>query len=197
MGSSLGIPQGSVHKILIYHKQQIFSYRIKEAVSLNSLPHEIGSDIDLVCPTSSFFTNIVIESSWMGAIRRPCSSIRRGGVKLLCQALCLSTILASCFNRNISLNPLAQIWGSMKFGVPSLALWCLLQWIWCYPVFSLWNSACSPRTLECMWIWSLATHHGNYTGGVFALVDDNDSIVLVTEPQIPVNLKSALVGLAL
>ena len=31
----------------------------------------------------------------------------------------------------------------------------------------------------------------------FALVDDNNSIVLVTEPQIPVNLKSALVGLAL
>ena len=32
---------------------------------------------------------------------------------------------------------------------------------------------------------------------MFTLVDDNDSIVLVTEPQIPVNLKSALVGLAL
>ena len=33
--------------------------------------------------------------------------------------------------------------------------------------------------------------------GMFPLVDDNDSIVLVTEPQIAVNLKSALVGLAL
>ena len=32
---------------------------------------------------------------------------------------------------------------------------------------------------------------------VFALADNNDSIVLVTEPKIPVNLKSALVGLAL
>ena len=29
------------------------------------------------------------------------------------------------------------------------------------------------------------------------MVADNDSIMLVTEPQIPVNLKSALEGLAL
>ena len=29
---------------------------------------------------------------------------------------------------------------------------------------------------------------------MFVLVDDNDNIVPVTEPQIPVNLKSALVG---
>ena len=33
--------------------------------------------------------------------------------------------------------------------------------------------------------------------GVFVLVDDNDNTVPLTEPQIPVNLKSALVGLAL
>ena len=33
--------------------------------------------------------------------------------------------------------------------------------------------------------------------GVFALADDNDSIALMTEPKIPVNLKSALAGLAL
>ena len=52
-------------------------------------------------------------------------------------------------------------------------------------------------TLECMTVWYLATHHGDYTGVVFALVDDNDSIVPVTEPQIPVNLKSAQMGLAL
>ena len=86
-GSSFGIPQGDVHKILIYHKQQIFSYRIKEAVNLKSLPLKIGPDIDLVCPTSSFFTNIVIDSSWMDAIRRPCST-RRGGAKLLFVRLC-------------------------------------------------------------------------------------------------------------
>ena len=41
----------------------------------------------MVCPTSSFFTNIVIESSWMGAIWRP-SGIRRGWSKLLCARLC-------------------------------------------------------------------------------------------------------------
>ena len=85
----------------------------------------------------------------------------------------------------------------MKFGVRSLALWCLLWWILCYPVFSLWNSACSLRTLECMRVWYLATHQGNYPGGMFALVDDNDSIALVPKPQISVNLKSALAGLAL
>ena len=35
------------------------------------------------------------------------------------------------------------------------------------------------------------------TRGVFALVDDIDSIVLGTEIQISVNLKSAFAGLAL
>ena len=87
VGSSLGIPQGDVHTILIYHKEQTFSYRINEAVSLKSLPPKIGPDIDLVCPTSSFFTNIMIESSWLGTIWRPCS-IRRGGAKQLFARLC-------------------------------------------------------------------------------------------------------------
>ena len=71
-GGSVGIPQGDAHKSLTHHKQQIFSHRIEGAVSLTSLPLKIGLDIDLVCPTSSFFANIVIESSWMGAIWRPC-----------------------------------------------------------------------------------------------------------------------------
>ena len=35
-GRVVGLPQGDIHKILIYHKQQIVSYRIEEAVSLNS-----------------------------------------------------------------------------------------------------------------------------------------------------------------
>ena len=43
----------------------------------------------------------------------------------------------------------------------------------------------------------MAKHHGNYIRVVLVLADDNDSIVLATEPQIPMNLKSALVGLAL
>ena len=79
-------------KILIYHKQQIFSYRIEEAVSLKFLPLNIEPDIDLMCPTSSFFTNIAIGSSWMSAIRRPCR-IRRGGIKLLCARLCACRLL--------------------------------------------------------------------------------------------------------
>ena len=85
--SSLGISQGDVHKILIYHKQHIFSYRIEEAVILKSPSLKIRPDIYLVCPTSSFFTNIVIESSWMDAIKGP-RSIQRGGTKLLCAKLC-------------------------------------------------------------------------------------------------------------
>ena len=87
MGSSLGIPQGDVHKILIYHKQQIFSYRIEEAVSLKSLPFKIRPDIVLVYPTSNFLTNILKESSWMGAIWWPCC-FQRGRAKLLCARLC-------------------------------------------------------------------------------------------------------------
>ena len=76
------------HKvILIYHKQHIISYRIKEAVKLKSLPLKIGPDIDLVCPSISLLTNIVIESGCMGVIRWPCS-IWRGGAKLLCARLC-------------------------------------------------------------------------------------------------------------
>ena len=86
-GGSVGIPQGDAHKSLTHHKQQIFSHRIEGAVSLKSIPLKIGPDIDLVCPTSSFFTNIVTESSWMGAIRWPCRT-RRGGAKLLCAKLC-------------------------------------------------------------------------------------------------------------
>ena len=79
MGSSLGIPQGDVHRNLTNHKQHIFSHRIKWAVRLKSFPLNIGPDSDLVGPTSSFFNNIGIESSWMGAIWRPCR-IRRGGL---------------------------------------------------------------------------------------------------------------------
>ena len=84
---SLGIPQGDVHKSLTRHKQQIFTFRIEEVVSLKSLHLNVGPDIYLVCSTNSFFTNIVIESSWMGAIWRPCS-IQRGGAKLLRARLC-------------------------------------------------------------------------------------------------------------
>ena len=164
MGSSLGIPQGDVHKILIYHKQQIFSHRIEGAVSLKSLPLNIGPDSDLVCPISSFFTNI-----W-----RPCRIWRGGAKAAVCKALCFV---------------LCALW--------SPALCCLQRYMWCYPVFSMRNSACSPRTLECIRIWYLATHHGNYTWRIIALADDNDSILLVIEAQISLNLKSALTDLAL
>ena len=48
-----------------------------------------------------------------------------------------------------------------------------------------------------MGVGFIATYCGNNTRGVFLFEDDKDSIVLVTEPQIPVNLKSVLVGLVI
>ena len=83
----VGKPQGDVHKSLIRHKQQIFSYWIEEVVSLKSLHHNIRPDIDPACPTSNSLNDIVIESSWMGAIRRPCS-IQAGRAKMLFARLC-------------------------------------------------------------------------------------------------------------
>ena len=81
------MPQGDVHKTLSRYKQPIFSYIIEEVVSLKSLHPKIGMDIDLVCPTTSFFTNIVTKSNWMRAITRPCG-IERGRANLLCARLC-------------------------------------------------------------------------------------------------------------
>ena len=68
------IPQGDVHKILIYHKQQIFSYRIEEAVSLKSLPLKIGPDIYPVCPTSNFFNNIMMSRAAWAPLDDPVAS---------------------------------------------------------------------------------------------------------------------------
>ena len=84
---SVGIPQGDAHKSLTRHKQLIFSYRIEEVISLKYLHLNIGPDIDPVCPNSNSLSNIVIESSWMGAIWRPCS-IQWGRAKLLFARLC-------------------------------------------------------------------------------------------------------------
>ena len=84
---NLGIRKGDVPKSLTRHKQQIFTFRIEEVASLKYLHHNIGPDIDLVCPTSNFLTNIVIESSWMGAIWRPCS-IQSDRAKLLFARRC-------------------------------------------------------------------------------------------------------------
>ena len=56
------------------------------------------------------------------------------------------------------------------------------------------------RVLRGHWsVWELDIwqHTMEITHEGFALVDDNDSIVLVTEPQMPMNLKSALACLAL
>ena len=84
---SVGMPQGDVHKSLTRHKQQIFSYRIEEVVSLKSFHLIIGPDIDPVFPTSNSLNNIEIESSWIGAIWQP-RSIRACRAKLLFDRLC-------------------------------------------------------------------------------------------------------------
>ena len=87
VGGCLGIPQGDSYKILTRHKEQIFTYRIGKMANVK-FPHlKIGPDIDLVCPTSSIFTNIVMTSKWMSAIRRPCS-IQSGRAKPLSTRLC-------------------------------------------------------------------------------------------------------------
>ena len=83
--SCRGMPQDDVHETLSRYKQPIFSYRI-EVISLKSLHPKIGLDIDLVYPTSSFFTNIVTNPNWMRAITR--CGIQRGRVNLLCARLC-------------------------------------------------------------------------------------------------------------
>ena len=111
VGGCLGIRQGNLHKILTCPKQRIFSYRIKQMASVK-FPHlKIGPDIDLVCPTSSFFSNILMTSNWMRAIRRLCS-IQSG------RAL-------TKINR---WTPPAQVWGSLEYRVWSLALCCF-----CHP----------------------------------------------------------------
>ena len=84
---SLGIPQGDVPKSLTRHIQQIFSHKIKEMVSLKYLHLNIWRDIDLLCSTSKFLTNILIESGWMSAIWWPCS-IQAGRAKLMFAKLC-------------------------------------------------------------------------------------------------------------
>ena len=82
-----GIPQGDEHTNFTHHKQHIFSYRIERVIILKSLLLNIGPNIDLVCLTSSFFTDIVTELSWIGAIWWPCS-IQLGSAKLLFVMLC-------------------------------------------------------------------------------------------------------------
>ena len=84
--------------VLVYHKvmytkashvpnNRFFSCRIEDVVSLKSLHLKIGPVSDLVWPTSNLLTNIMIESSWMGAIWRPCS-IQAGRTKLLYTRVC-------------------------------------------------------------------------------------------------------------
>ena len=48
-----------------------------------------------------------------------------------------------------------------------------------------------------MRVGSIATYCRNNTLGVFLFENDKDSIVLVTEPHIPVSLKSVMAGLAI
>ena len=70
----LGVPQGTVGKILKRHKQQIISYRFGVVVCRKSPNINIEQDIDRMCPTNSFFSKFQLKSIWRSAIRRPCST---------------------------------------------------------------------------------------------------------------------------
>ena len=160
-------------------------------VSLKSFHLKIGPDIDLVCPTSNFLSNLMIESSWMGAIWGPCS-IQAGRAKPLFARLCACRqFLVSSLNHITVPNPRVQIWGSLEFGVRPIALYCH-----CNPPMQ------APQVLPNIKLSytpmsSENTHHSTVT------IQDNtrfivgDSIVLVIEPQISLNLKSVPVGLAM
>ena len=95
---------GALHRgtsgvVLVYHKvictkslpvviNIFFHTKWKKMSSVKFLHLKIGPDIDLVCPTSSFFTNIVMTSNWMRAIRRPCI-IQSRRSKLLSARICV------------------------------------------------------------------------------------------------------------
>ena len=131
--------RGTSGVVLVYHKvictksltvvnNIFFSYKMEKMGSVKFLLLKIGPDIDLVCPTSSFFTNIVMTSNWISAIRRPCS-IQSGRAKLLSARICACRLFRHpALTKIKSLNPPAQIWGSLEFVVRSLALCCL-----CHP----------------------------------------------------------------
>ena len=151
-------------------------------VSLKSLHLNIGPDIDSVCLTSNSLNNIVIESSWMGAIWRPCS-IQSGRAKLLGARLYACWIFGS-LNQLTVLDPPMQIWGSLEFGVWSLALCCH-----CHPpmqtplvrnVHGVWPNiklSYTPMSSENTLFSTVRIH-----GGTRFIVEDN--IVLVMELQI-------------
>ena len=75
--------RGMLGEVLVHHKVMYTNalpvtnnrsvHIIEEVFSLKSLHLNIGPDIDPVCPTSNFLTNVVIDSIWMGAILGPCS----------------------------------------------------------------------------------------------------------------------------
>ena len=160
-------------------------------VSIKSLPLNIGPDIDLVCPTSSFFINIVIDSSWMGAIWRPCS-IQAGRAKLLLATLCACRLFW-----HPALNPLVKIWGSLEFGVRSLALCCHCHLPMQTPLVCNFHGVLPNIKLSYTPMSSENTHYSTLRIQDSTRCVVEDSIVLVVEPQISLYLKSVPVGLAM
>ena len=85
-------------------KQQIFSYCLDAAVSLKSIHTKIGPDIVLLCPTNTFFTNIILSSTSMPAIRLP-RSIQTGRTKLLSARLRACRPCSRCAIRSLPARP--------------------------------------------------------------------------------------------
>ena len=154
--------------VLVYHKVMYTKalpitnnrslHIIEEVVSQKTLPLNIGPDIDLVCPTSSFFTNIVIESRWIGAIWRPCSIQAGRAVAAVCHILCLSIILATSLNHITVLNPPVQIWGSLEFWVWSLAQCCHCHLPMQTPLMCNFHGVLPNMKLSCTLMSSENTH---------------------------------------
>ena len=166
-------------------------------VSLKSLHHNIGPDIDSVCTTSNSLNDIVIESSWMGDIRRPCSISAGRANMIFCQTLCLSTILAFSLNQIMVLYQPVQIWGSLEFGVRSLALCCHCHSPMQTPLECNFHGVLPNIKLLYTPMSSENTHYSTVRIQDSTRFIVEDSVVLLMGPQVLLNLKSVPVGLVM
>ena len=71
---SIGVPQGTVRRILTRQKQQNISYRVDAAVSLKYLHTKIGPGIHLMRPVYDFLTDTNPMSTWAAPLDDPVAS---------------------------------------------------------------------------------------------------------------------------
>ena len=166
-------------------------------VSLKSLHHNIGPDIDPVCPTSNCLNDIVIESSWMGAIRRPCS-IQAGRAKMLFAILCACGLFwHSALTKLWCYTNQSRFEGSLEFGVRSLALCCHCHPPMQTPLVCNFHGVLPNIKLLYTPMSSENTHYSTVRIQDSTRFIVEESIVLLMGPQILLNLKYVPVGLAM